>query len=163
MSLDRDLQRRILEKLATAYPDRLEGADLVVDGASEREMTSNVWYLNEHGLVDASVSEFMNAPRRVNGAVITARGLDFLQDDGGVSAILQTVTVRLHADTIRDLIAARIEQAELPAEKKSALIELLRKAPEEALKTVTKRLVEAALSRLPDAVQLLSTTLAGGG
>lgn len=36
-------------------------------------------------------------------STITAASLDFLEDDGGLSAILGIITVKLHADTIKGL------------------------------------------------------------
>ena len=43
------------------------------------------------------------------GARITAKGIDFLEDDGGLSAILGVVTVKLHADTLREMLAKKID------------------------------------------------------
>ncbi len=71
---------------------------------------------------------------QLGAASITAAGLDFLADDGGLSAILGVVTVKVHADTIRDLIAAKIDTADLPVEKKSALKKQLAALPETALR-----------------------------
>ena len=49
---------------------------------------------------------------------ITAKGLDFLEDDGGLSAILGAITVKLDPDDLRALIAARIEESDLPTRTK---------------------------------------------
>ena len=46
-------------------------------------------------------------------------GIDFLTDDGGLSAILGVVTVKLHSDTIQALIAAKIDQAEISDSEKA--------------------------------------------
>lgn len=154
MNLDRALQLEWLNRLAAAYPEQIniDGERVAGDPA-----TINLWYLDEHGLVEALKSECLGAPPVVVSARITARGLDFLADDGGLSAMLGTVTVKLHADTLRELLEARVSRSDLPAEEKNRLIDHLHHLPAEALKTVTKRLVEAALDRLPDAIQLLQT------
>jgi hypothetical protein len=95
----------------------------------------------------------------VIASTITARGLDFLADDGGLSALLGTVTVKLHADTLRDLIESRIARADMPEAEKKRITDHLRALPAEALKTVTTRLVEAGLDTLPNAIPLLKTLL----
>jgi hypothetical protein len=81
------------------------------------------------------------------GAKITAKGLDFLADDGGLSAVLGTVTVRLHADSIKELLLAKVEASAVPAEKKSWLRKQLDAATGETIKKVVNallRLVEQA-------------------
>lgn len=76
--------------------------------------------------------------------MITARGLDFLEEDGGLSAILGTVTVKLHADTIRDMLETKIMDSQLPQADKKRFVDTLKELPGEALKTVTNKLVEKA-------------------
>jgi hypothetical protein len=71
------------------------------------------------------------------------------------------VTVRLHADTIRDLIEAKIEAASIPAEEKSRLRKALANLSEASLKAATTDLVKLGLDRLPDAVHWLRFLLGG--
>lgn len=42
---------------------------------------------------------------------LTAKGLDFIADDGGLGAILGDVTVRLHGDALRDLLISRVQSS----------------------------------------------------
>lgn len=156
MNLDRVLQRTLLEKIAAAYPEELDIPPL---GLPEPETSGNLKYLEEHGLVRslARTEGLLGLPYQVLSAEITARGLDFLADDGGLSAILNTVTVKLHADTIKDLIEARIVKSDLPPAEKKRLIDHLRQLPAEALKHLTKRLLDAALDQMPGAVPWLQT------
>jgi hypothetical protein len=44
---------------------------------------------------------------------LTGHGLGLLEDEGGLTAILGVVIVKLHAETTRDLIAARIQDSNL--------------------------------------------------
>ena len=83
------------------------------------------------------------------------------QDDGGLTAILGVVTVRFDADTLKALIEARVERSDLPPQEKSRITKWLQQAGSETLKEATKRLVGAALDRLPDAIQLLQTLPTG--
>jgi hypothetical protein len=155
MTLDRALQRRLLEKLESAYPAAVEIRTITED---ESAMIRNLRYLAEHGLVTNTKSQEMSA-KLVHASTITARGLDFLADDGGLTAMLGVVTVKLHADTIRDLIEAKIAASDLPTEEKKRLTNHLRELPGEALKTLTTRLVESGLDNLPNAIQTLKAMI----
>lgn len=154
--LDRALQRELLAGLAEAYPSQLPSESLGFQ-QDDRAWTVNATYLAEHGLIDITSAEPYSGPYVVVTARITAKGLDFLQDDGGLTAILGVVTVRLDAETIRALIEDKIEETAMPAEEKSRLTKWLSTAGSEALKEATKRLVGAALDHAPDALRLLQT------
>lgn len=156
--MDRAYQRQLLERLADAYPKTLEAVDL---GASDTDprLAFNLAYLAGHGLVTAQFQASTDGPHWLVEAAATHAGLDFLQADGGLSAVLGTVTVRFEADTLRAIIAARVSAADAPAEDKSKVMAWLKDASSEALKTATQRLVEASLDRLPQALQLLTTLI----
>lgn len=156
MKLDRDLQKTLLTKLAEAYPESTN-----VDSVHEPgdPVTINLWYLEEHGLVECIKHQFMNDPPLVSAARITNKGLDFLADDGGLTAILGTLTIKLHADTLRDMLESRISESDMPKPEKSKLIEHIRSLPAEALKTATTHLLKQALEHLPDAIPLLQKLL----
>ena len=156
--LDRALQRQILELLREHYPcgtipvRRLE--------LGEEQAATNLRYLEEHGLCESGVIIGADGHLAFGLSTITAAGLDFLEDDGGLSAILGVVTVKLHADTIRNLIDAKIETSSMPAEEKSKLRKILANLSEAGLKAATTDLVKSGLHHLPDAVHWLRS-LAG--
>lgn len=150
MRLDRDLQRKVLEACASIYPKPADPTKVAVAcEADEDGFNANVAYLAEHGLVDCEV-------RRVGGEValtvcaITARGLDFLADDGGLTAILGTVTVKLHADTIREMLIARVDSSSESAEKKGLLRKQIAALPGTALQALTTHAAQEGLAHVPD-------------
>lgn len=154
-SLDRAKQRELLSLLRAEYPDSVN-----IQGRPDHEEASrNLLYLEEHDLVKNNTSKAMNASASVIMSKITAKGIDFLAEDGGLTAVLGVVTVRLEAESIRALITARLDQADVPAPQRTSLKAALHTMSSEALKTLTKRLVEEALLRGPNAVQLLRTWL----
>ena len=56
------------------------------------QFLGNLIYLREHGLVSGEITEEFSAGGAIKSmlwAVITAAGLDFIEDDGGLSAILK--------------------------------------------------------------------------
>jgi hypothetical protein len=156
--LNRTLQLDVLRRLAETYPDPVAPQQLELDHMAP-EVNFNLRYLAEHDLIDAQVTKYLEGPAFVHALRITAKGLDFLQEDGGIGAMLSVVTVRLEAETLRALIEARLDQSPLPAEEKSKLKQWLQTASGEALKEATQRLVQAALDQVPDALQLLRIPL----
>ncbi|SDF69254.1 hypothetical protein SAMN05216571_101239 [Onishia taeanensis] len=165
--LNRDLQRHLLKLMRDEFPDQLSVRhDHIGFNADQRSLKFNLAYLNELGLIKdgllfTSIVDLMDDEPpdepfgpRVQGT-ITAAGIDFLEDDGGLSAILGTVTVRLHADTIRDLVAAKIADSDTPPSEKRRLLDALKRMPEEGLKRLSTRLIDEGLSSAPGAWQSL--------
>ncbi|MFP1683367.1 hypothetical protein ACLD0W_12715 [Alloalcanivorax sp. C16-1] len=157
MKIDRDVQKRLLNTLADRYPNKLHVNDLQGIANSGAELTANAAYLHEHGLVEAQTTKSLSQPVALFNAKITAQGMDFLADDGGLTAILRVVTVRLEADTVRQLMEMKIEQSDLSTHEKSRLKEALRNASSEGLKELTRRLVQAGIEHGPNAIQWLGT------
>ena len=149
MKLDRELQLEILRALRDKYPDSVEWGDFDFP-----EFSANYMYLEEHGLIRSFENEVRGRELCLR---ITAEGLDFLEDDGGVGAVLRTFTVKLNPDDLRALMAARIESSNLPAEEKSSLAHAIRSLPAQALRDLTTRLVNEAVNQWPGALQLFQT------
>jgi len=101
-------------------------------------------------LVSATLEHTLSGSLVFQGASITAKGLDFLADDGGLSAILGTLTVKLHEETIRELLLQRVTDSDLSNEEKSMLREQLKSMSSEALKSLTKSLVEKGIQYAPN-------------
>jgi hypothetical protein len=145
MKLDRDLQRKLLVQMSEAYPDPLR---IEAPEADHSPIKMNVAYLQEHGL--CRVQHLLAGRALCLDATITAAGLDFLEDDGGLTARRGVVIVRLEAETLRALIAARVDAAALPAEQKSAIKRHLASLSQKALEAATTFLVQEGLKSLSD-------------
>lgn len=159
MHLDRAFQLQLLQQLAESYPrSAVHLLDYLRDleGEEEKRYIANIAYLGEHGLVDPGVHYGLDSVM-LSEPTITARGMDFLADDGGLSAILGTVTVKLHADTIRDLLLAKVEESTLSSAEKSTIGKRLTALSGEALNEVARQLVQQGLQSLPNAVEWLRT------
>ncbi|MBH1982028.1 MAG: hypothetical protein I8H79_05710 [Burkholderiales bacterium] len=161
MKLDRSLQLQLLKKFAEIYPAAGQAGKFADD--DERASTmANLMYLIEHELITAAaLSQPISGPAMIGNIKITAAGLDFLADDGGLSAILGVVTIKLHDDTVRQLIEARIQSADLPETTRSHLLKSLREAPGETIKLLTEKLLDAGLANLPAALPLIQKVLGG--
>jgi hypothetical protein len=164
MKLDRDIQRQILEKLHETYPNGIYplaatfGQDL-----DEEVVIANTQYLHEHGLVQSGfrdreligqgIAYRWAEPRET---FITAKGVDFLLDDGGLSAILGVVTVKLDSSTIKALVLSKIDQAEdVSHEERSRLKSLLLSAGDQGMRKLVDTLIEAGLKAAPNSGQLI--------
>ncbi len=149
--LDRKLQREILLLLRTNYPHEVLKAYAII-GVEFDIFVPNILYLEEHGLCQSGIRQTMNNHYSMSGARILASGLDFLEGDGGLTAILGVVTVKLHADTVRDLMIAKVNASDLPIEKKTGLLAGIRKMSGTALTSATGDLVKLGLEHAPDGV-----------
>jgi len=147
--LDRQRMRQLLGKLADIYPQSLVEPELadIKDNAAQRIL----FYLHGHGLIEGDCHRtFFSA------AKITAKGLDFLADDGGLSAILGVVTVKLHDETLKRLISTKIQESDLPDEKKRAWRAALENMSAHGMQHLITKLIDIGIENTPKLVSLLS-------
>ncbi|GFE98079.1 hypothetical protein [Gluconobacter sp. Gdi] len=152
---DRETQKLLLKAMADAFPNHLS---TLPEGYSwqDKRTVSNIVYLAEHGLCQTQVLHEMGIDIvQVAPPIITANGLDFLADDGGLRAILGVVTVRFDAETLRALLAKEVDEADIPEEEKSVIKEHLKALPEAALKAGVTDLVGVGLKHIPDSIAWL--------
>ncbi len=81
---------------------------------------------------------------------ITAQGIDFLADDGGLSAILGVVTVKFKEDQLRKILEKKIDASSLNVTEKSWLRSTVEKLSTESLKHLTLKLLDKGLEHMPD-------------
>ena len=157
--LTRETQRALLERLHSYYPAPIAIRELAEISDTE-SIAVNLAYLAEHGLVTADVraSGFAQTITVAN-AKITARGIDFLADDGGLGAILGVTVVRLHTDTVRELLIARVQASDEPMTTKERLIDQIRATPALAFGQIVQRALDAGLDAMPNAVDWLQQNL----
>ena len=155
MELDRLYQREFLNDLAKLYPGY---------GNVRAEMTSdnkesflrNIFYLREHGLVRFDDIALQSGTYVVNSVQITAKGMDFIADDGGLSSVLGVVTIKLHEDTIKDLLVTKIQSSSQPDTVKKKLINQIKQMPADVLKSVSQKAIEYGLEKIPDVAHWLA-------
>ena len=156
--LDREAQRRVLARLAEDYPQSV-AADFLYQVIEPHKMAANISYLQEHGLIEAAYFGPKEIGNQVQVARLTHKGLDFLLDDGGLSAILGVVTIRLHEDSIKELIAAQISASDLAPPDKKRYLDQLRELPVETTTHLVLKMVDAGLANWQKALPLLQSIL----
>jgi len=153
VQINRELQKTILLKLRDIYP--LVGEIDKLFEANDQKLQTNLFYLVEHDLIESeAVRNVYPMPRQIMTAKITARGLDFLEDDGGLGAFLNVVTIRLEADTLRQLLETKINASDMPEADKQTLLAKLKSFSGDVLKSVIIKLIEKSLERRDMITQL---------
>ncbi|MCT8566134.1 hypothetical protein ACSFCC_09460 [Glaesserella parasuis] len=149
MDIDRKLQNGLLKLLKIAYPQTLSDDELYwfyieeqldnvqtwdemqdfikkpKDGFDNAHLKANLAYLEEHALI-----------RRLNGEYqATAKGIDLIANDGGLSAILQMQKVTLDAESLKPLVQAlsQSQKQTMLAQVQSIPVEMLKEWLLEAL------------------------------
>lgn len=156
--LDRSFQRKILDELAHGYPSAVD-IPKTFGAQYDNRLLVNLSYLSEHGLVEMKLQRYISGDLRIYTATITASGLDFLADDGGLSAVLGVVTVKLHEDTVKGLLIQEVAASTADASVKDRLIDRIKELPAEATATLATKVLEAGIAQLPNAVGLLQKLL----
>lgn len=149
--IDRSFQRSLLLWMRDKYPSMAYKVPKSLDG-NDRRFYLNLFYLQEHDLFETSTQENSDGFISWRGTKITAKGVDFLENDGGLSAILGVVRVKLHADTLRDILAKKIDASNASPEEKSALKKSLGQIPTIAMNSITTHLMERGLGDIPNLV-----------
>lgn len=146
---DRSLQRDILSKCFAAYPGHTSWSDFSPEFAAvdSIKLSANILYLKEHGLLTIREQRSDDPYSFLDNMRITCRGIDFMQDDGGLSEILNVTTIKFHREAVvvlEDLIAiSDLDNAD-KEKAKSTLGEL----STEALKTVIQAVTTASIALL---------------
>lgn len=155
--LDRSMQREILLGVRRFYPDYTKLKSICAE-IKLQPFAFNVGYLEDHGLIQV---KWVDSFRRIEPAqaCITAKGIDFLEDDGGLSAILGVVTVKLHEDTIKQLLIQKIERSGKTKSVRDRLIEQVKNLPADMTKKVMLEAFQSGIDHLPDITDWLGKQL----
>ena len=165
MILDRDIQLLMMRKMQIVYPSYYDFDTDYPTGHQDRERAlKNLYYLRAHELVEAKsviITEYMDGELGLDfgSSTLTHHGMDFLADDGGLSAILNVVTVKLETQTLKAILVNKINQSDLDPERKQSMNLALEELPAESIKHLTTKLLDECVDNLPAAVLLIGTWL----
>lgn len=163
MILNRALQQEILIQTANAYPFALGYEELssgIWVNTDIKELGKELQYLVEHGLLQKdAISISLDNQIGLQNIKITKDGIDFLQADGGLSAILNVVTVRFEAATLAALLTTKINQSDLPDDEKNSLIAAVKDLPADGMKHLMTRVLDKGIDSIPNLVPYLMQTL----
>lgn len=150
---DRKLQREILQACVDSYPstplpERFNNT-LVAECAQDdiQKLIANIYYLFEHDLIYINNKSMMHDILIIGEISASAKGVDFMLNDGGLGAILNVQTIKFHRDAVvvlEDLITISNMNDEQKEKAKSTLGEM----STEAIKAVVQAVTTAGLSAL---------------
>lgn len=160
---DRNRQRELLQAMYDAYPNELSydvGEKLKERFESIDILAANLIYLQEHQLVRGGVRKMASGDYQVSlyTAELTEKGIDFVRDDGGLTADFKLQIVKIHDSTIVALEDILI-LANLPEEQKKGLIAKLHELPADAIKHLTLQLLTKAALNPQAALHIIQTAL----
>ncbi|MFZ7109591.1 MULTISPECIES: hypothetical protein [Avibacterium] len=169
MEIDRPLQHLVLKYLKDNYPDYFDGNAIYrhckglppieddynaqflalqesqkYDRSEIKHLHDNLIYLSEHSLVETLKDGYSYK--------ITAKGIDFIENDGGLSTILNITTVKLHPSTL-DLLTQVINDSSLNPSDKQKLLDQLKSLPADSIKQILTELVSKGVALLPSIFQ----------
>ncbi|WP_226571276.1 hypothetical protein [Mangrovibacter yixingensis] len=160
---DRGLQRQLLQVLYEASPNPIEPdvfQKLQDSFGSEDAIAANLLYLEGHDLIVSGIKKGINDyVINLNRLEITAKGIDFIRDDGGLGAIINVLTIQLHGETLDELEKIINSSGSATPEDKKKLLSQLRSLPSDAIKHLTLQLLGKGLEHLPDAFHIIQTAL----
>ena len=163
MKLDREYQLHLLNMLSESYPKTHSVSDYLKKATEEdrEKYIANMYYLGEHRLVEPAIQFSIDGRASVSMPRITKDGMDFIADDGGLKAILGVVTVKLHGDTIRDMIEAKIMASPLSQPEKQKFVDALKQLPADATKHLTMKVLDLGLKNWQEAWPAIQNYLQG--
>lgn len=149
--IDRAFQREILLKLYDVFPHRYNFPEY--KGEEREKLLLNLYYLQQHGLIgEKSVipHNYIDGKRdfELNLVEISHRGIDFLLEDGGLSAILGVVTIKFEKQQLREILEQQIRQSDLPEQKKSDLLQHIQNVGIDVLKDIFKQFIQDGLKNI---------------
>lgn len=161
MILDRKLQLELLEKMSSTYPEFYDFSKEYRHGTDEYyQVVSNLYYLQQHNLIEqrsllqsASMGGYKNL--QINLPTINHNGMDFLANDGGLSAILSTVTIKIDTEQFRQILLMKVNESDLPSDQKSQITSVLRELPAESIKHLSTKFVDLGWDNLGSLMQLI--------
>lgn len=155
----RHIQNKLLTALYEVYPDPLNGTDcldLLTEFGDFSNQIANIKYLVDHGLISENSLNKLSSSNGdtytlcPNFMTITTKGIDFIRDDGGLSAILNVMTIKIHNETLEKLENI-IKQSSLTDKEKKKFIDKLKELPAEGIKHLVFELIKLGA---PQAVEL---------
>lgn len=148
----KELRVSILRTLDTSPGGFADGDTLNKLGTAE-SVETEVRYLAGLGLLDGHyyLSE------GVSWATITSQGRDYVDPSGGIGGELNVVTVRLHEDTIRQILINRVNTSDADTTVKSKLVDQIKALPAEGLSKLAEKALEKGLQHMPGVLQWLQT------
>ncbi|MCP1229842.1 hypothetical protein [Acetobacter indonesiensis] len=133
------------------------------DGDIPDEVFRDIRYLADHGLCRPEYLEQHNDMRWhwAEPVRITTQGLDWLSEDGGLTAEKRTLTVKFDEDQFKALLIAKVDQSDATEEEKSKVKEAISKGSTVVLQAALTEVTKTGIAFLPHGFQWLQKLFVG--
>ncbi len=163
MQIDRELQQKVLILLKERYPENVTDEDfekmLSLAEFDQKHLIGNMRYLEESGHIKLGMTDETDIYSvNISAISITNDGIDFLEADGGLSAIKNTFIPHIHRLWLENLLATSEDSQKTSAEK-HLISSQLQRLPGVAIEHLTKKLMDLGLSHTADGFQLIRSVL----
>lgn len=163
MQIDRELQQKVLILLKERYPENVTDEDfekmLSLAEFDQKHLIGNMRYLEESGHIKLGMTDETDIYSvNISAISITNDGIDFLEADGGLSAIKNTFIPHIHRLWLENLFAT-LEDSQNIADEKRYVVSQLQRLPGVAIEHLTKKLMDLGLSHTADGFQLIRSVL----
>ncbi|MDF2407528.1 hypothetical protein [Morganella morganii] len=159
---NRELQNHILTVCIASYPHHTSWNQYDPESfpglMDDHILAANIYYLSEHGLISVSPQRTDDPYSLLENIRATADGIDFMMGDEGLKSVLDIRTIKIHSDTMAQLVDI-ISSSDIPVEEKHGILSKLRELPASAITHLTNELTVKAALALPGALQLIQKYL----
>lgn len=161
MILDRKLQLELLEKMSSSFPEYYDFTEEYKFGTEQyKQVVANLYYLQLHNLIEERSTLRSNASDglkrlQIHLPTINQNGMDFLADDGGLSAILGVVTIKIDPEQYRQILITRVQESNLPTEQRHQIVAALQSLSYENIKHLSTKFVDLGWDNLGSLMQLI--------
>jgi len=151
--------------MSSAYPNSYDFSGEYEYGTSEYNVAvANLYYLTQHNLVNPEsvkisselgtrgIKKFQFGTPEIN-----QNGMDFLADDGGLSAILGVVTIKIDPEQYRQILITRVQESNLPIEQRHQIVAALQSLSYENIKHLSTKFVDLGWDNLGSLMQLIQS------
>ena len=157
-SVDFALIQDILIELRHIYPQKVRNfaRDIRFDPAHYYDV---LHYLKEHGCIDLETTHTLGEPKQQIVSIgITAKGIDFLEPNGGLSA-LNAPMIRITPDSFISIIDAILKDKNAPTKERGLIRKALESASTETMREILHLLINEGAKHVPDIWKIIKRHL----
>lgn len=153
--IDKEIINKILntfkEHIDDEYDEKYGGFYLWKYMEQTKKNERHLVYLIEHGLCKVYYQKSLEQELYFAAPMsLTSKGIDYLSENGGLTAQEKTITIRFEEDTIKKLIEAKIESMNATEKEKHSLKQYLKSLSGKILEEKVLALVSLGINHIPD-------------
>lgn len=156
MSSFREQWRSVLQRLSPHGMEYVSDIG-IFEGIDRKILQESIPYLASHGLIKSFCQTSGDGHWSWGGVELTAKGLDYLSKDGGLTAEEKIIIVKLDEGTIKALMCSAVERSSAPDAEKTTLKQRIKSMGAAALKDLIPDLISKGIENAPDLIQWLGT------